>query len=306
MQDHHQQQRGIAAVGTAFAIWGIVVIFWKQLESYSSIELIAHRLIWGFVFAFITVYFRGNLPDLLAALQNKRQLRIHFINGLLITINWLSYVYAITHGHILQGSLAYFMVPILNTAMGFLILKERLKPLQWIAISLATLGVANEIFQFGRLPWLALIMAVTFAFYGMNKTKSELGPLTSLTLEITLMLPVAAVMMVILYFTRTAVADPSQPGDWLWMMATGIITIIPLILFAYGAKRIQLTTIGVFQFLAPTVKFFLGVFLYHEAFPASKLITFGCIWIALVIYLFHLFTHNRKVSGIPRCHTDLR
>ncbi len=296
MNNRSQQQKGLFSVALAFAVWGIVVIFWKQLGAFGSIELIIHRLIWGFVFASLTVFLRGNLSVLLNALKDRRQIRIHFINGTLITINWLSYVYAITHNHILEGSLAYFMVPILNTAMGFLILKERLRPLQWIAISLATLGVANEIIQFGRLPWLALIMAFTFAFYGMNKTKSELGPLTSLTMEITLILPFALVALVLLHVKGMTVMDPTSSQDWLWMMATGIITIVPLILFAFGAKRIQLTTIGVFQFIAPTLKFFLGVFLYHEAFSSSKLITFALIWIALAIYLYHLFTQNSEIQ----------
>ena len=290
----HQQRQGMLAVFCAFSIWGIVVIFWKQLEAYGSLELILHRLVWGFLFAFLVVCLKGNLPSYLAAMCNGRQLRIHFINGLLISVNWLCYVYAITHGHILEGSLAYFMVPIFNTAMGFFILKEKLKPLQWVAISLATLGVLNEIIQFGRLPWLALIMATTFAFYGMNKSKSELGPVTSLTMEITLMLPLAALGFVYIYAKGIAVVSPLSIHDWLWMAATGIITITPLILFAYGAQRIQLTTIGVFQFFAPSIKFFLGVYLYHEAFSSSKLFTFSLIWIALAIYLFHLFTQERR------------
>jgi len=286
------------AVGFAFAIWGVVVIFWKQLEGYGSVELIIHRLIWGIFFGTITIWFRGNFGTLWKALHNKRQIRIHLINGLLITVNWLSYVYAVTHDHILQGSLAYFMVPILNTAMGFLILKERLSTLQWIAISLATLGVANEIIQFGQLPWLAILMALTFAFYGMNKTRSELGPLTSLTMEMILMLPIAVVTLIILYVKGYSTVDPHSIHDWLWMMCTGVITIIPLVLFAFGARRIQLTTIGVFQFLAPSIKFFLGVFLYGEAFPTSKLITFAFIWVALAIYLFHLFGSKKSKKRI--------
>lgn len=292
--ESNQQRQGLLAVSFAFAIWGIVVVFWKQLEAFGSVELILHRLLWGFGFGLLLVKLRGKLPEYLTAIRDRRQLRIHFINGLLITSNWLAYVYAITHEHILEGSLAYFMVPILNTAMGFFLLKERLRPLQWIAISLASLGVLNEILQFGRVPWLALIMAITFACYGMNKTRSELGPLTGLTLEITLMLPLAAVGFVWLFLSGQAVANPAQAGDWLWMMATGLITLTPLVLFAFGARRIQLTTIGVFQFLAPTIKFLIGVFLYHEPFNASKLITFAFIWIALILYLVHLFSHHSK------------
>jgi chloramphenicol-sensitive protein RarD len=297
-----QQQGGLIATAGAFAIWGIVVVFWKQLGAYGSLELILHRLLWGCFFGVAILALRGTLPQFLAAFGNRRQLRIHFINGILISVNWLAYVYAITHDHILEGSLAYFMVPILNTAMGFLILKEKLRKLQWIAIALATLGVLNEVLQFGRIPWLALIMAVTFAIYGMNKTRSELGPVTALTLEITLMLPFAIIAWVVLGFQGSLVADPASPADWGWMMATGIITIVPLILFAYGARRIQLTTIGLFQFIAPSIKFFLGVFLYKEPFDTTHLITFAFIWVALAVYLAHLFRRARHRQATSRPH----
>ena len=297
--ESQQHKQGLTAVSLAFGIWGIVVLFWKQLEHYGSVELILYRLLWGFAFGLALVSLRGTFPDYLAALRSARQLRIHLFNGLLITANWLAYVYAITHEHILEGSLAYFMVPILNTAMGFLLLKERLRPLQWIAITCASFGVLNEVIQFGRIPWLALIMAGTFAWYGMNKTKSELGPLTGLTLEITLMLPLAMIGFVWLFLSGQAVANPTQPGDWIWMMSTGLVTLTPLVLFAYGARRIQLTTIGVFQFLAPTIKFAIGVFVYHEPFTSSKLITFAFIWVALVLYLIHLFQRHKHPIDAP-------
>lgn len=294
----NQQQQGLMAIASAFAFWGIAVIFWKDLTGYNSIELTIHRLLWAFLILLVTIIIRGNLKVFLKAFLHWKWVKLHLLNGLLITVNWVAYVYAITHEQILQGSLAYFMVPILNTCMGFFVLKEQLNRLQWTAIALATIGVINEIWQFGQVPWLALLMAFSFAIYGMNKTRSPLDPISALAMETGLMLPLA--LGALIYYQRfgTSTIDLTQPHDWFWMASTGLITTIPLLLFAYGAKRIQLTTIGILQFLAPTIKFFLGVFLYGEAFPASKKITFALIWIALALYIYNLFSRQRET--LPR------
>lgn len=298
MKQNSQHQQGIISIAAAFSFWGIVVVFWKQLTPYNSVELIIHRIIWSFLLLIITIGFRGNLRVLLRAFSDWHLIRLHLVNGVLMTLNWLAYVYAVTHGQILQGSLAYFIVPILNTSMGLVLLGERLNRLQWIAITLATLGVLNEIFQFGKVPWLALIMAFTFAFYGLRKTRSKLGPMTALAMETGLLFPFAIAGLIYFHLSSNATMDFGSVQDRCWMLSVGLITIIPLLLFAYGAKRIQLTTIGVFQFLAPSITFFLGVFVYDEPFPLSKMITFALIWISLILYMLHLFK-NRRIIKLP-------
>jgi chloramphenicol-sensitive protein RarD len=295
MKPDSQHQQGLVSIAAAFAFWGIVVVFWKHLSPYNSIELIIHRIIWSFLLLIVTIGFRGNLKLLWHAFSDWKLIRLHLLNSILLALNWFSYVYAVTHGQILQGSLAYFMVPILNTSMGLLILGERLNRLQWAAIALATFGVLNEIVQFGKIPWLALIMAVTFAFYGLNKTRSNLGPMTSLAMETGLLFPVAVAALVHFQLSSGATVDLSRVHDEFWMVSAGFITVVPLLLFAYGAKRIQLTTIGIFQFLAPSITFLLGVFVYGEPFPPSKMITFVLIWIALILYLIHLFKKQRTI-----------
>jgi chloramphenicol-sensitive protein RarD len=292
------QQHGMAAIAAAFIFWGVVVIFWKQVAHVHSLELIAHRLLWGFLILLVTVSLRGTLPLVTGALRDPSLLRLHLVNAVLLTANWLAYVHAVTHNQILQGSLAYFMVPILNTLMGCIFLKEKLNRSQWIAISLATCGVANEILHFGKVPWLALLMAFTFAWYGMNKVRSTLGPLTSLTLETGLLAPLAVAGIVIFQLQESRTTDLTCASDLAWMFSTGAITVVPLLLFAYGARRIPLTTIGIFQFLAPSVKFGLGVFVYGEAFPVSKVFTFALIWCALGIYVASL-VHRKMTTPLP-------
>ena len=293
MQHDSQHRQGLISIALAFWLWGVVVVYWKQLAQYDSAELILHRFIWSFLILLVAIWTRGDLRSFWNSFRNWQLVRLHLINGLLISVNWFSYVYAVNHDQILQGSLAYFMVPILNTAMGLIFLKERLNRLQWAAIILATLGVTNEIVQFGRIPWLALLMAFTFGFYGLSKTRSELGPVRALAMETGLLLPFALGALVFLHVTSRATADLTRAVPLLWMISVGFITVAPLLLFAYGAKRIQLTTIGVFQFLAPSITFSVGVWMYGEPFPASKMITFSLIWVALLIYLVHLFRKQR-------------
>ena len=297
MTSKSEQNKGLLATAGAFGWWGFVVIYWKNLTGYDSFELIFYRLVFSFIFLLAIIRIRGKWGVFVKSIKNPKVLRLHFFNGFLITGNWLAYVYAVTHERILEGSLAYFMVPILNMAMGFLILKEKLNRLQLIAIALATAGVINEIIQFGAVPWLALVMAVSFAIYGMNKKRSNLGPVTALAMETGLFFPLAVGGLVFMHFTGSTTFEITQPSELLLAISTGTITIIPLLLFAYGASRVQLTTIGLFQFIAPSLKFGIGVYLYGEAFPPSKMITFALIWIALFLYIFHLFSSRKSPNS---------
>lgn len=301
MKHDSQHRQGLFSIALAFWLWGVVVVYWKQLAQYDSAELILHRFIWSFFILLIAIWLRGDLRSFWNTFRDWRLVRLHLINGLLISINWFAYVYAVNHDRVLESSLAYFIVPILNTAMGLIFLKERLNRLQWAAIILATLGVTNEIVQFGSVPWLALLMAFTFGFYGLRKTRSELGPVRALAMETGLLLPLVLGALIFLYTTSRATVDLTQTVPLLWMISAGFITVTPLLLFAYGAKRIQLTTIGVFQFLAPSITFFVGVFIYGEPFTPSKMITFSLIWVALAIYLVHLFKKQRvPKTPLPR------
>jgi len=290
------QTQGLAATAGAFGVWGFVVVFWHELGRFGSLELVFYRFVFSFLWLLLLIRMRGTWPLLVESMRDPKRVRLHLVNGILISTNWFAYVYAVTHEKVLEGSLAYFMVPILNTAMGYLILKERLTRLQLTAILCATVGVLNEIIQFGAVPWLALVMAGTFAIYGMNKTRSPLGPVTALAMETGLLLPLAMVGLLWMHLAGSATVSVTNGSDLLWMAATGLVTITPLLLFAFGAKRVQLTTIGVFQFIAPSIKFALGVFLYGEPFPPSKLITFLFIWTALGIYLLHLFRSRKRVG----------
>jgi chloramphenicol-sensitive protein RarD len=291
---------GIAAI-LAFTIWGIIPVYWKLLASVNHYELLLHRIVWSFVFLFVLIRIRGRWRLFLETYRNRKMVWLHAVGGVLLAINWFSFIYAVTHGHILQASLAYFIVPLTNAALGYLVLKESMSRLRGIAVLFATLGVLNEILQVTEFPWMALTMAATFGGYSLIKKKTSLGTVTSLTVENTIIFPVAAIALLVLTIKgESALLTEPLPLRGL-LLLTGAVTSIPLLLFSYGAARIQLNTLGFIQFIGPVLKFLLAVWLYHEPFTSAKLVTFGLIWIGIVLYIWD----SLQASRIKEVQHDL-
>jgi chloramphenicol-sensitive protein RarD len=276
--------RGLLAALAGYLAWGLVPLFWKRLASIDANELIAQRIVWSFVFLAPLLAWRGGWTEARSAISTWRGFGVNLLSSVLLTFNWLVYVWAVNAGHVIECSLGYFLVPLLNVALGRMMLGERLRPPQWGAIALAAFGVALELVRLGRFPWIALTLAGTFGTYGLLRKQSPLGPLTGLAVETALLAPLAACLLWWRAQHGVGALGHAESATQVLVVSTGIVTAVPLLLFAYGARRLKLTTLGVLQYAAPTVQFALGVLVYHEPFSKERAQAFALIWMGLAVY----------------------
>jgi len=285
-------KKGILYGIGAYAIWGLFPLYWKLLHEVSAVELIAHRIIWSCLLLLFFIVVTRQGADF-RALLNWKVLRIYSIAALLIGANWLIYVWAVNSNYIVETSLGYFINPLISVLMGVIFFKERLRLNQWIPIAIAALGVIYLTYVYGRLPYIALALAFSFASYGMVKKLSPLGSLYGLTMETGILLPLALVYLIVIEMRGSAAfLHNGALANWL-MIGAGVVTTIPLLMFASAARSIPLWTVGLLQYIAPTLQFLLGVFVYKEPFSAQQLIGFGAVWLALVIFLAENYLANR-------------
>ncbi|MDB6170520.1 MAG: RarD protein superfamily transporter [Verrucomicrobia bacterium] len=288
--------RGALAAAGCYLAWGLFPIYWKQLGQVGATELIAHRHVWSLGFVLIVMAAGGGFSDLAAAVRSRTALQWHALSGVLLTVNWLVYVWGVNHGRVLETSLGYFLVPLINVALGRFVLHERLRPVQWAAIGLAVAGVVLLLVGVGRLPWIALTLAVTFGAYGLLRKKSPLGPLVGLGLETLLLFPFALAFLVWQQSTGQAALGRLGAKEHVMLVSAGVVTAIPLLLFAYGARRIRLATLGLLQYIAPTVQFVLGVWVYHEPFSRERAAAFVFIWTGLALYTADNLRSQRRLT----------
>ena len=287
-------KKGILYGIGAYTLWGFFPIYWKLLHAVSPLELIGHRISWSFLMLLSFILLTRQGADFRAVFK-PQILRIYLLASLLIGANWLVYVWAVNAGHIVETSLGYFINPLLSVLLGLFFLREKLRPLQWVPIGLAFVGVVYLTIEFGRLPWIALVLAFTFGFYGLAKKLAPLSSLLGLALETGLLFIPAVVYMVYLEGTGSASFLHTGLLPDLLMIGAGLVTTIPLLMFASAAREIPLTMIGVLQYLAPTFQFLIGVFVYKEPFDRSRLIGFGIVWLALVFF----WVENYLASKTP-------
>jgi chloramphenicol-sensitive protein RarD len=294
-QSSTRSGNGAAAAAAGFLIWGIVPVYWKQMQGVSAFELIAHRIVWSLVFLFAVLAWQRNFSSLRPAIASPRAAGLNLLSGLLLSVNWTIYVWAVNAGHVIETSLGYFLVPLGNVAIGSLVLKEKLRPAQWLAIALAAAGVAFLLLRVGHVPWIALIIAGSWSAYGLLKKQSALGSIAGLTVETLILFPVAAGLLLWLAGQGKGVIGHADLRLQAYVLSAGVVTALPLLLFAYGAQRLRLTTLGLLQYLAPSVQFLIGVFVYHEPFDGVRLQAFALIWTGLVIYTADLFWSQRRL-----------
>ena len=275
---------GALAAALCYFCWGLVPLYWKQLAGINALELIAHRHVWSLVFLLAIVGAQGGFGAVRAALAGARSLGINFASACLLTGNWLVYVWGVNTGHVIECSLGYFLVPLVNVAAGRFVLHEQLRRAQWIAIGAAASGVALMIFQLGRVPWIALTLAGTWGAYSLMRKQSPLGPLTGLTVETLLLAPAAIAFLFWQNHTGEGALGRVDARLHALVLSSGVITAVPLLLFAFGARRIRLSTLGLLQYLAPSVQLALGVLVYHEAFSPKRAVSFAFIWAGLALY----------------------
>ncbi|WP_044400756.1 EamA family transporter RarD [Acidovorax temperans] len=284
---------------SAYVLWGMFPLFFKQLQAASAIEVVLHRMVWSLVFVLIvlTVLRRWNwLGDVR---RSPALLGKFAVSALLLAGNWLSYVWAVNNGHVLDASLGYFILPLINVALGFIFLHERPRKAQWAAFALAATGVLWMAVQSGHVPWLALLIAMTFGFYGLMRKTATLGALEGMSLETMLLAPLAVVALLW--------AGPSGPGSqwpahdahtWLFFLLSGPVTAIPLLLFAAGARRVPLSTMGFLQYITPSILALMGVFLYGETFAGPRAVGFVFIWVALALYTAEGLWAGRRAAKL--------
>ena len=291
--------KGILYSITVYALWGFFPIYWKLLHHVPALQLLGHRIVWSFLLLLGVIFITKRWNEFRVTL-NAPTFRIYLIAALLIGVNWLTYVWAVNAGFIVETSLGYFINPLLSVLMGVLLLREQLRPMQLIPVALAAIGVVYLTFAYGQLPWIALLLAFTFGFYGLVKKIAPLGPVYGLTLETgILFLPALAYLGVVQADNTAAFLHAGITSDLL-MIGAGLVTTIPLLMFASAAKQIPLTMIGVLQYIAPTIQFLIGVFIYKETFDQSRLIGFSIVWLALIIFWVENYLANRiPLQPIP-------
>jgi len=283
--DAAREQRSALIAGiAAFGFWGIIPIYWKFLQAVPASEILAHRFVWTTAFLAGLLTWQKRWPEVRAALRSRPTMLYCIGSGTAISCNWLMFIWAVNANHVLETSLGYFMTPLMNVFFGAIFLRERLTRLQFASFFLAMIGVLNLAIGYGRFPWIALGLCVSWGLYGLLRKLSGTAAIPGLFFETTLLLPVAVGYLFILQSQHAAVFGGRHWDLSLLLITTGVVTGLPLVWFGHAARHLRLTTIGFLQYLAPTGTFFLGVFLYLEPFTRAHLITFGLIWIALVIF----------------------
>lgn len=281
-----ERQRGLVYGVLAYGLWGLAPAFWKQLAHVDAPELLAHRAVWGLVTFGLLVLVAGQRAVLMQAVRDRKLLGLMAVSGALLALNWGIFVWAAIRGHLLEASLGYFINPLISVAIGTLVLRERLTRLQWIAIALAAIGVGVLTWRAGRVPYISLLLAGTFGVYGLIRKQAKVDALVGSAIETAMLVPVAIVYLVI--DRAHGVLGHGTVGDHLLVISTGVVTAVPLILFTSAARRLPLSTVGFLQYLAPTGQFLLAVLAYGEPLAHEKLVAFGFIWVALVVFSINL------------------
>lgn len=279
---------GVASAIGAYALWGFLPIYWKLIQQVPAGQILAHRIVWSLLFMILMLLATRKLTSFWQETreiinQRKRLLGLIFA-AIVLTINWLVYIWAVNDNRIVETSLGYYITPLVSVFLGIIVLKERLTFWQTVAVVLAALGVLNLTIKFGSLPWVSVSLSISFGIYGLAKKMLNIGAITSITLETLLLSPAALFYLTYHQQQGTGAFDPGQPLVTGLLIGAGVVTAIPMLLFSHSAIRLPLTLLGFIQYLSPTIALFVGVFLYHEPFSLTHLVSFGLIWLALAIF----------------------
>ncbi|MEI6179688.1 MAG: EamA family transporter RarD [Chloroflexales bacterium] len=276
--------KGVLYAASAYTAWGLLPIFWKALQHVPALEILAHRVVWALVVTLAVGATRGSWAWLGTALRSRRVWLTFGSTALLLSVNWGLYIWAVNAGHVIETSLGYFINPLVNVFLGVVFLRERLRPGQTIAIGLALAGVLYLTVTYGSPPWIALILAGTFGSYGLLRKTAPLNSLEGFTFETLAMFPLALAFLIFTEVTTGGALFHAGWGTTLLLASSGVITAVPLLLFASGARRVTMTTLGLLQYIAPTLQFILGVTLYGETLTPERMVGFALVWLALSIY----------------------
>jgi len=294
---------GLPAAALAYLLWGLFPLYFRRLHEVNPFEIALHRSLWCLVFMLGVLTVRRHWTWLAELLAQPRRLGLGLLSALLLSFNWVLYVWAVNNDRVLESSLGYFINPLFNVALGMVVLRERPQRLQLWALLLAAIGVVWLGWQAGAPPWIALSLAGSFSLYGLLKKTAPLGALEGLTLETLLLLPLVLPALAWISLNGHSSLQNASPSTWTWLVLAGPITAVPLLLFAYGAQRIRLGTLGLLQYLGPSLQFALGVWVFHEPMQPERLLGFALIWLALLLYsaatLWHFNTATPAAPNKP-------
>jgi chloramphenicol-sensitive protein RarD len=293
MQSPSEVRSGLMAAITAYVLWGFLPLYFKVLGDTAPATVLAHRIIWSAPTALILIAMAGKLGDLIKAVRTPRVLWALLLSAFAIAANWTIYIWAVMHGHVLEGSLGYFINPLVTFLFAGLMFGERFRPLQLVAVAIATAGVVNQAVVVGQFPWISLALAVSFAIYGVIRKRVAVDSRVGFGIEAAWLAPVA-LLYLLFFHPASQIAFPADPGRMALLVAAGPLTAAPLILFAFGARRLRLSTIGILQYIGPSIQFVIGLLL-GEAFTPGHAVTFGLIWLGVAVFTFSGLRADRKL-----------
>ena len=297
-----ETRRGLWAAAFAFVVWGLVPLYWHLLKAVPSLQIVLHRIVWSALFVGAFLLWRDGRHWLKNTLAGQPKLAAMLaLSGVLIAFNWGLYIWAVNAGHVVETALGYFINPLLNVLIGVLFLRERLQPLQWLSVGIAAVGVLWLTFNYGSFPWIALALAASFGLYGLVRKLAHVDSVSGLGVE-SAYLFVPAIAMLMWSETHGSGGFGNGYGAWLSALLVfgGILTALPLIGFAYAVRRIPLATVGLMQYIAPTLQFLIGVYIFNEPFDRDRLIGFACIWLALAVFVGEGLWRGARRQAAPR------
>ena len=268
----------------AYSLWGLLTLYWRLFPQVPAIQILAHRFVWSFVVLAVLIAASWRRRRTVLQTIDRRIIGVYAIAAVLIGVNWFLYVFSVNNGYVVESSLGYFMTPLVNVLMGVVVFRERLRSMQWLAVACAFLGVLWLAVAYGALPWIGLALAASFGSYGLVKKKARLPALEGLWLETAALMLPAALYLAVLDRSGAGAFLHSRLSTDLLLAASGIVTVVPLLLFATAVRRVPLSVIGILQYIAPTIQFLLGVYAFREPFTRAQLTGFGLVWLGLVVF----------------------
>lgn len=289
--------RGIAAGAAAFVMWGLLPIYWKLMAAVPAYEILFHRMSWAFLMTLALLAVSGRLNGFISLFRQRGKFLYFLLTSVILSVNWLIYIWAVNAGYIIEASLGYFINPLVSVCFGVLFLKERLRPLQWLSVFLAFVAVCFLTFFYGSFPWIALSLAVTFACYGLLRKITPVQALEGFCLEAAIVFVPALLVLLFLEVKGAGAFLHASATIKLLLVGSGIAASVPLLLFCYAAQRIPLFMLGILQYLGPTISLCIGIFLYHESFPPERMVGFAIIWMALAIFIWDGLTRQLRARS---------
>ncbi|WP_375491530.1 EamA family transporter RarD [uncultured Jatrophihabitans sp.] len=297
--DRAEGRQGVLHGAAAYVLWGVFPLYFPLLEPAGTLEILGMRMAWSLIAMLVVLRMTGGFRRTLAVVRDRRRFRLLALAAVLVSVNWGTYIYGVNTGHVVETSLGYFINPLFTILLGVLVLRERLRPAQWLAVAIGAAAVLVIAVDYGRPPWIALILAFSFGMYGFSKKRAAVGAVESLAVETGVQLPIAAVLIAIVAAQGNLVFGTRWPTSLL-LVGTGLVTVIPLLFFAAATRRLPLTILGLLQYLAPILQFAVGVGIRHEKLPTAELVGFCLVWLALIVLTVDSLRSQRRARQLAR------